>query len=63
MTRLTRISIDGFRSIHSAQVDLKALNVFIGANGAGKSNLISVLSAELRALTKSPTLRADARSR
>ena len=43
MTRLTRISIDGFRSIQSAQVELKPLNVFIGANGSGKSNLISFL--------------------
>jgi predicted ATPase len=43
MTRLTRISIEGFRSIQSAQVELKPLNVFIGANGAGKSNLIACI--------------------
>jgi len=43
MTKLTRISIEGFRSIKSAEVELNALNVFIGANGAGKSNLITFL--------------------
>jgi predicted ATPase len=52
MTRLTRISIEGFRSIQSAQVDLKPLNVFIGANGSGKSNLISFLSLLNFALTR-----------
>lgn len=40
MSQLTRIAIEGFRSIKRAEVDLKPLNVFIGANGAGKSNLI-----------------------
>ncbi len=53
MTRLTRISIDGFRSIQSAQVELKPLNVFIGANGSGKSNLIAFLSLLNFALTRS----------
>ena len=41
--RLARISLEGFRSIQSATVDLERLNVFIGANGAGKSNLITFL--------------------
>ncbi len=52
MTRLTRISIEGFRSIQSAQVELKPLNIFIGANGAGKSNLIAFLSLLNYALTR-----------
>lgn len=43
MARLTRISLEGFRSIQTAQVELRPLNVFIGANGAGKSNLITFL--------------------
>src|SRR6266851_345086 len=43
MTRLSRISLEGFRSIHSATLDFGPLNVFIGANGAGKSNLIAFL--------------------
>lgn len=40
MNQLTRIEIEGFRSIKRAELDLKPLNVLIGANGAGKSNLI-----------------------
>lgn len=40
--RLQRITIDGYKSIKHAEVELSALNVLIGANGAGKSNFISV---------------------
>lgn len=43
MIKLSRIQIEGFRSIASAELELKALNVFIGANGAGKSNFIAFL--------------------
>ncbi len=40
--RLDRITIRGFRSIRALEnFELKNLNVLIGANGAGKSNLIS----------------------
>lgn len=41
--RLNRIEIEGFTSIRSAAVELGALNVLVGANGAGKSNFIQVL--------------------
>lgn len=34
------IRIEGFKSIRQAQVDLRNLNVLIGANGSGKSNFI-----------------------
>ncbi len=40
--RLQRITIDGYKSIKYAEVELSGLNVLIGANGAGKSNFISV---------------------
>lgn len=40
---LTSIEIEGFRSIRSQRVELRDLNVLIGANGAGKSNLLAVL--------------------
>jgi len=53
MTRLTRISLEGFRSIQSAKVDLERVNVFIGANGAGKSNLIAFLQLLNFALSRS----------
>lgn len=38
--RLDRIEIEGFLSIRSASVDLGSLTVLVGANGAGKSNLV-----------------------
>ena len=41
MNQLTRVSIEGYRSIGKSAVDLKELNVLIGANRAGKSNLVS----------------------
>lgn len=40
MNHLAHLHIDGFRSIKSADIALRPLNVMIGANGAGKSNLI-----------------------
>ncbi|MFE5567060.1 AAA family ATPase [Amycolatopsis japonica] len=36
--QLTAIEIEGFTSIRSARVEFGAMNVLIGANGAGKSN-------------------------
>lgn len=45
---ITTIHIDGFKSIVSQPLELGRLNCFIGANGAGKSNIleaIGVLSA------------------
>jgi predicted ATPase len=36
------IEIKGFKSIKEARIDFSMLNVLIGANGAGKSNLISL---------------------
>jgi predicted ATPase len=38
--KLKRIEIKGFKSIESADLELGDLNVVIGANGSGKSNLI-----------------------
>lgn len=40
-TRLARLEIGGFRSIRSCDIQLEDINVLIGANGAGKSNLVS----------------------
>ena len=40
-SRLSSIAIRGYRSIKELQLELRPLNVLIGANGAGKSNLIS----------------------
>lgn len=42
MARLDRIRIAGFKSIRDQDVELRPLNVLIGANGSGKSNFIGV---------------------
>jgi len=42
MSKLDRIKIKGFKSIKEADIPLTNLNVLIGANGAGKSNFISI---------------------
>jgi predicted ATPase len=41
---LTKLTIQGFKSIERQTIELGALNVLIGANGSGKSNLLSALS-------------------
>ena len=38
---LQRLIINGFKSIKTMDLELRPLNILIGANGAGKSNLIS----------------------
>lgn len=35
------IEIEGYKSIKKARIDLRPLNILIGANGSGKSNFIS----------------------
>lgn len=42
MRILEKITIQNFKSIREQTLELERLNVFIGANGAGKSNLIQV---------------------
>ena len=44
MSRLTRIQIDGFRSLKQVALeDLGPVSVLIGPNGSGKSNLLEAL--------------------
>lgn len=40
MNRIKSISVEGFKSIRRLDIELRQLNVLIGANGAGKSNLV-----------------------
>ena len=40
--QISKIKIKGFKSIREAEIDLGMLNVLIGANGAGKSNFVSI---------------------
>lgn len=45
---LNRIKVEAFKSLENVEIDLGLVNVFIGANGSGKSNFleaIGVLSA------------------
>ena len=41
MHMLKRLELKGYKSIKEASLELRPLNVFIGANGSGKSNLVS----------------------
>jgi predicted ATPase len=41
MSSLSRLTLQGFKSIRELDLTLGPLNVLIGANGAGKSNLLS----------------------
>ena len=41
MAQLTSLRLAGWKSIRDAKVEFRPLNVLIGANGAGKSNLVS----------------------
>lgn len=40
---LTSLHVAGFKSLRDTTVDLGTVNVFIGANGSGKSNLLEAL--------------------
>jgi predicted ATPase len=39
---LDSLEVEGYKSIRSAKIDLGAINVLIGANGSGKSNLVGL---------------------
>lgn len=41
MAILRRVILNGFKSIKTMDIELHNLNILIGANGAGKSNLVS----------------------
>lgn len=52
MRTLHQVTIKGFKSIKNADIEFGNLNVVIGANGSGKSNLIGVFRLLERVLTK-----------
>ena len=41
---LKKLTVHGFKSIERQTIELGPLNVLIGANGSGKSNLLGALS-------------------
>jgi predicted ATPase len=43
-THLQHIQIRGFKSIKQLDLEMKSINILIGANGAGKSNFISIFT-------------------
>ena len=63
MTKLKRIKISGFKSIKEMDLEMRDLNVLIGANGVGKSNLVSffrLLGALAQDPARGPTTAAAA---
>jgi predicted ATPase len=42
MSKLHALHVQGFKSIRDQRLELDSLNVFVGGNGAGKSNLVGV---------------------
>src|SRR5437762_378055 len=42
MPALDTVEVEGYKSIRLTKIDLGAINVLIGANGAGKSNLVGL---------------------
>lgn len=44
MSALDRITLRGFKSIREMDLDLRPLNILIGANGSGKSNFVSLFT-------------------
>lgn len=48
---VTKITVEGYRSLEQTSIDLHRINILIGANGSGKSNFISLFDL-LRAITQ-----------
>ncbi|MGH8931638.1 MAG: AAA family ATPase [Egibacteraceae bacterium] len=40
--RLEKVQIEGYKSIRSMELDIRPINVLVGANGAGKSNFLEL---------------------
>jgi predicted ATPase len=57
MQMLKRIRVSGWKSIKDQTVDLTPLTAFIGANGAGKSNLLGLFKLLNSMFAKIPGLR------
>lgn len=54
---LTKVHIENFKSIHDETIELGRVNVFIGENGSGKSNILEALA--LASAAKSNHLSPD----
>lgn len=54
---LTKLHIENFKSIHNLDIELGKVNVFIGENGCGKSNILEAVA--LASAAKSDRLKND----
>ena len=43
LVMITKVSVAAFKSLEQLEIELGQLNVFVGANGSGKSNLLEAL--------------------
>jgi AAA15 family ATPase/GTPase len=60
VTQLNRLRVAGWNSIRDAEIELRPLNVLIGANGAGKSNLVAFFNNVIHCcLLTTPTASSD----
>ena len=53
---LNTIKVEAFKSLEKVEINLGRVNVFIGANGSGKSNLLEAIGV-LSAADAAPTFR------
>ena len=49
MSHLTKLHVAGYKSLRDVELDFRPINVLIGANGSGKSNLVSLFKMLQRA--------------
>lgn len=52
---LKQIKIERFKSVHSAELDLGRVNLFIGGNGSGKSNILEAIGVLAASLSRGVT--------
>ena len=58
MQMLKRICLKGWKSIRDQSIDLNSLTVIIGANGSGKSNLLSLIRMFGEIFSSEPSMRS-----
>ncbi|MBA3545583.1 MAG: AAA family ATPase [Nannocystis sp.] len=51
---LTRLEVDGFKSLRDFSIELEPLTVLLGPNDAGKSNILEALALSSRLAVRSP---------
>lgn len=49
---LRRVNVQRFKSVHDAEIELGRVNLFIGGNGSGKSNVLEAIGVLASALSR-----------